>query len=139
MLGTFLSGRYAARIARARMILSGRIVGCAGLCIGLAVVAGGLVTPLTAFGCCVFVGIGNGLTTPSASAGAMSVRPDLAGSASGLVGALIVAGGAAITSVTGAALAVLPSPVLLLAIMLGSAALSLGAGFAILRHDRGAG
>ena len=48
------------------------------------------------------VGIGNGLTMPSANAGAMSVRPELAGSAAGLAGAITIAGGAALSSITGA-------------------------------------
>jgi len=38
---------------------------------------------------------------PSSSAGAMSVRPRLAGSASGLSGALTVGGGAVMASITG--------------------------------------
>ncbi len=49
-----------------------------------------------------FVGIGNGLTNPSSTAGALSVRPALAGSASGLSGALTVGAGAVLTSFTGA-------------------------------------
>jgi sugar phosphate permease len=41
---------------------------------------------------------------PSSNAGALSVRPHLVGSASGLSGALTVAGGAVLTSITGAIL-----------------------------------
>ncbi len=52
----------------------------------------GSVNALSLFGATVFVGLGNGLTMPSASAGALSVRPDLAGSTSGLTGALTVGG-----------------------------------------------
>ena len=47
---------------------------------------------------------GNGLTMPGSMSGAMSVRPDLAGSASGLMGALIVAGGAVLPAPAGAVL-----------------------------------
>ena len=39
---------------------------------------------------------------PSANIGMLSVRPHLAGSASGLGGALMVAGGAALAAITGA-------------------------------------
>ncbi len=56
------------------------------------------------FGPCILIGIGNGLTIPSANAGALSVRPDLAGSASGLAGAMTTAGGATLSSMTGAVL-----------------------------------
>lgn len=136
MLGTFFTGRLAARIPRATMILTGRLIGTFGLIAGLMIVLAGHVTPLTLFGSCIFVGIGNGLTTPSASAGAMSVRTDLAGSASGLIGAIIVSGGAIITSATAALLTVWPSPAIMLTIMLGCALISLAAGIAIWAYDR---
>lgn len=136
MLGTFLSGRLAASTPRAMMILAGRMTGCVGLIAGLIIVLNGYVAPLTLFGCCIFVGIGNGLTTPSASAGAMSVRKDLAGSASGLIGAIIVAGGAIVTSATAAILTIWPNATILLSIMLGCALISLAAGFAVRAIDK---
>ncbi|MGB0852826.1 MAG: multidrug effflux MFS transporter [Pikeienuella sp.] len=135
MAGTFMSGRFAASTPRATMILSGRVIGCVGLSAGLLVVLTGYIAPLTLFGACIFVGIGNGLTTPSASAGAMSVRPDLAGGASGLLGALVVAGGALITTITGTLLTAFPSAVALLLIMLSCAAISLIAALAIKAND----
>ena len=54
----------------------------------------GIVTIPTFFGAVLFVGFGNGLTLPSANAGVLPVRPELAGSASGFSGALTVGGGA---------------------------------------------
>ena len=50
----------------------------------------GMRTPLSFFGSILFVGLGNGLLLPSANAGIVSVRPHLAGSASGLGGALMI-------------------------------------------------
>ena len=50
----------------------------------------------------IFVGLGNGLTLPAANAGVMSVNPRLAGSASGLSGAITILGGAGATALTGA-------------------------------------
>ena len=47
------------------------------------------------------VGMGNGMTLPNANAGAISVRPDLAGSASGLGGFLQIGGGAALAALSG--------------------------------------
>ena len=93
--------RYARRYALATTILFGRAVACAGPLIGLALRFGGATQAIAWFGPCVLVGIGNGLTNPGAHAGAVSVRPALAGSASGLAGAMTIAGGAALSSLTG--------------------------------------
>lgn len=43
------------------------------------------------------IGVGNGVTLPSANAGMVSVQPHLAGSASGLGGAMTIGGGAALS------------------------------------------
>lgn len=102
LLGSFLSGRYAGHYPLTTMMIAGRVIACAGLTGGLLVIAGGTVSIATLFGACAFVGIGNGVTMPSSNVGAMSVRPELAGSASGLAGALTVCGGAVISSITGA-------------------------------------
>ena len=72
--------------------------------LALGLLAVGLVTPLTFFGAILFVGVGNGLLLPSANAGIVSVEPHLAGSASGLGGALLVGGGAAMSVLGGALL-----------------------------------
>ena len=76
------------------LILSGRVVGLFGLLLGLVIVLAGFVHPVTFTSAVIFVCIGNGLTLPSTNSGAMSVRPKLAGSASGLSGAMSVAIGA---------------------------------------------
>jgi DHA1 family bicyclomycin/chloramphenicol resistance-like MFS transporter len=52
-------------------------------------------TPLTLFLPLAFNGIGNGLIIPSATAAALSVRPELAGTAAGLSGAAQLGFGAA--------------------------------------------
>jgi Bcr/CflA subfamily drug resistance transporter len=103
-LGSYLSGRLARRYSLTTMMISGRIVACVGLMAGLMLFLAGLVHVASLFGATVFVGLGNGLTMPSSNAGALSVRPHLVGSASGLSGALTVAGGAVLTSITGAIL-----------------------------------
>ena len=102
--GSFLSGRYAKRYALTTMMIAGRISACTGLTLGLVLFAAGYVNVFTFFGATLFVGFGNGLTMPSSNAGALSVRPGLAGSASGLAGALTVGIGAVLTSATGAIL-----------------------------------
>ena len=66
------------------------------------------------------------LTNPGAHAGAVSVRPALAGSASGLAGAMTIAGGAALSSLTGAVLTAGNAGYAPLAMMLLSAAIAGG-------------
>ncbi len=136
ILGSFLSGRFAAHHALTTMMIAGRLIACAGMVVGLAFLAAGVVHPVTLFGACVFVGIGNGLTMPSSNAGAMSVRPKLAGSASGLSGALAVAGGAVMSALTGAILTDQNAAFALLGMMLLSASLGLAAALYVLWVDR---
>lgn len=61
----------------------------------LALEVSGLLSVTLFFGMIAGVGVGNGLTMPNAMAGMLSVRPELAGSASGLGGAVTLGGGAA--------------------------------------------
>ncbi len=104
MGGNFLSGRFASHVGMNRMMLLGGIVATAGLGLTLLLFAVGLATPLAFFGTIMFLGVGNGLLLPSANAGLVSVRPHLAGSASGLGGALTIGAGAALASLAGALL-----------------------------------
>lgn len=100
--GSFFAARFAKGQSLAKTMLMGRIVACGGLLVGIVLFAGGATHEFYLFGATIFVGIGNGITMPSSNAGAMSVRADLAGSASGLSGALTVGGGAILTWVSGA-------------------------------------
>lgn len=101
MFGGFLSGRFGARFELTTMMLAGRVVACAGLLGGLSLLIMGFQSPLLFFASTIFVGLGNGITMPGSNTGAMSVRPELAGSAAGLSGALVVASGAVLTAMTG--------------------------------------
>jgi hypothetical protein len=73
---------------------------------------------------------------PSSSAGAMSVSPTLAGSASGLSGALTVAGGAVMSALPGAILTGANGSYALLGMMLLSSLLALAAALYVLWLDR---
>ena len=117
MLGNFLSGRYAGRIGINRMMLAGNIVSASGMVLAIALFGAGLSHPLSLFGPVFFTGVGNGLTLPSANAGVVSVKPHLAGSASGLGGAMQVGGGAALSVVAGALLTPQSGPFPLLWVM----------------------
>lgn len=99
-LGSFCAGRLAREYPLTTMMLTGRVIACLGLIVGLMLFAAGVVHEFALFGSTLFVGIGNGITMPSSNVGVMSVRPDLAGTASGLAGALTVGGGALLTWVS---------------------------------------
>lgn len=136
MLGSFLSGRYSSRYPLTTMMIAGRIVACAGLTAGLTLFLMGFVNVYTMFGATVFVGLGNGLTMPSANAGALSVRPKLAGSASGLRGALAVAGGAVLTPLAAAILTEGGGAYQLLGMMLACSVIALLAALDVLRINQ---
>lgn len=85
------------------------------------------------FGPCMFVGLSNGLTMPSANAGAISVRPKLTGSAAGLASAISVTGGATMSSIAGAVLTEENARYQFLLVMLSSATIALAAAL-IARH-----
>ncbi len=138
-LGSFLSGRYSKRYPLTTMMIAGRIVACAGLMVGLTLFLIGFVNVFSLFGATVFVGLGNGLTMPSANAGALSVRPKLAGSASGLKGALAVGGGAVLTSIAGVILTEGGGPYQLLGMMLFCSVVAMLAALDVLRINRRSG
>ncbi len=102
MAGNFVTGRMATRTGVMPLILWGRSAATIGPLIALLLFLLGLGNLWVFFGAAVTVGFGNGLTVANASAGLLSVRPGLAGTASGLSGALAVALGAVLTSGTGA-------------------------------------
>ncbi|PLW76773.1 multidrug effflux MFS transporter [Cohaesibacter celericrescens] len=88
-LGNYITGRYASRLGLFRMILGGGLV-TLGSCASIVLLSlVGIETPATLFGGMFFLGAGNGMVMPSASAGVVSVLPRLAGSASGLSGAIV--------------------------------------------------
>ncbi len=125
-LGNFLSGRFAARVGIDRMILLGCLTGFAGMGL-LALLAGaGLISAAVFFGCFVFVGLGNGMVLPSAMSGMMSVRPHLAGSASGIGGAIMIGAGAGLSALAGALLSPGSGAAPLIALMCVTTALGVG-------------
>ncbi|MDF3605588.1 multidrug effflux MFS transporter [Paracoccus sp. DMF-8] len=120
-LGNYISGRYAVRIGMNRLILLGTLASVLPLAVVLLADILGWHQPLVFFGGVTMVGLGNGLVLPSANAGMMSVRPELAGTASGFGGAMMVAGGAVMATLAGALLSPTSGAAPLLWIMLLSA------------------
>lgn len=104
MLGNFATGRIAGTMGPNRMILAGTFMSLASIAAMAALIALGFLSPLAIFGPMLFIGLANGLVLPSGIAGAVSVRPDLAGAASGLSGSLQIGFGAVVAPIVGAAL-----------------------------------
>lgn len=127
--GNFFAGRFSVRLGMNRMILLGSAVTTLGLLLLAALTWAGLSGPGVFFGLTVFLGLGNGICLPNANAGMLSIRPDLAGTASGLGGAILIGGGAALAAVAGALLhpgaTEMPLILLMLASSLASVATAL--------------
>ena len=136
LLGNFASARVAARRGVVRMVRDGSVVIVAALVMMILLTSAGVSHPLVFFGLMGAVGIGNGLTMPSANAGMMSVRPELAGSASGLGGALMIGGGAALSAVAAAVTGAYDSPLPLMVLMLASGLVGLIAIFTVQARNR---
>ena len=120
-LGNFISGRFSARIGVNRMVYAGTLINATGIVLSMLVFWLGFGSEWTFFGFMTFVGLGNGMTIPNATAGMLSVRPHLAGTASGLGGAIMLGGGAALSALAGALLVQGTGPWPLLWIMLATA------------------
>ncbi|MCV0396645.1 MAG: multidrug effflux MFS transporter [Rhizobiaceae bacterium] len=104
MFGNFLAARYSTRVGLNRMMLSGNIVCTLGGLACFVMFGAGLYHPISLFAPAMLMGVGNGLTLPNAIAGMVSMRPHLAGSASGLGGSLQIGGGAVLSVLAGALL-----------------------------------
>jgi DHA1 family bicyclomycin/chloramphenicol resistance-like MFS transporter len=134
--GNFLAGRFSVRVGMNRMVLAGCLVTTGGLALLLALTLAGLSGPVVFFGCTMFMGVGNGLALPNANAGMLSVRPELAGTASGLGGAITIGGGAALAALTGAVLGPGSGELPLILLMLGSGLASVACIVAVMRRAR---
>ncbi|MFN4193052.1 MAG: Bcr/CflA family efflux MFS transporter [Tabrizicola sp.] len=134
--GNFLAGRYSVRIGMNRMILIGCMVTSAGLALLTLLTFAGLSGPVVFFGLTVFMGLGNGICLPNANAGMLSVRPDLAGTASGLGGAILIGGGAALAAIAGILLGPGSSELPLILLMLASSIASVVAIVLVMRRAR---
>lgn len=136
MVGNFLSGRYSVRFGVENLMLTGSIAGLIGAVISLLLFTLGVFHPFSFFMPMFLIGIGNGLTLPNAMAGAISVRPDVAGSASGLMGFCQVTGGAILSWVASNYLSVETGIYPLLGIMGLTAAISVLFAIIVLQLSR---
>lgn len=136
MIGNFISGRMSERLGINRMMFIGSLMGLSGSLLGYGLFSVGVEHPLSLFGSIFFVGVGNGLTLPSANAGMVSVRPQLAGSASGLGGAVMIGGGAALAAITGSLLTPEAGVYPLLGMMIMSSFLAILAAWFVIYRSR---
>lgn len=134
--GNWFSGRYSVRFGVNRMVLLGCLICGTGTALSLLIFGLNGGSAEVFFGFMTFVGIGNGLAIPNATAGALSVRPHLAGTASGLSGAIMIGGGAALSAVAGAVLTPATGAFPLLWIMLITSALGVCAIVLVIRREK---
>ncbi|AWD21202.1 multidrug effflux MFS transporter [Fuscovulum blasticum] len=139
MGGNFIAGRWSVRLGMNRMVLIGTVITTAGLVVLLALTLAGLSGPVVFFGLTMAMGIGNGVCLPNANAGILSVRPEVAGTASGLGGAFIIGGGAGLASLAGVLLPPGSTETPLILLMLASSVGSVVAILAVIRRARDLG
>lgn len=102
--GNGISGRYSTKLGINRMILYGAMLTVFGMGSALVLFLVGFHNAYIFFGFTIFVGLGNGMVLPNATSGMLSVRPHLAGTASGLGGAIMLGGGATLSALAGVVL-----------------------------------
>ena len=124
IIGNGLSGKLSVAVGVNKMILTGTLITALGMLLCISLFLFTIPIPLSFFGCVSFMGIGNGMVLPNSTSGMMSVRPHLAGSASGIGGTINTAGGASIATATSAILIPGTGTLPLLFIMLASTILS---------------
>lgn len=124
-VGNYFSGRFSVRLGINRMAVIGTLVTIFGLGLSAILTFAGVNHPLNFFGFCTFLGLGNGIMLPNVMAGSISVRPHLAGTASGLGGAIMIGGGAALSQFAGGILTVETGTLPLQLLMFGVSTLAL--------------
>lgn len=125
IVGNYISGRYSTRFGINRMMLYGASITLLGQTVSLLIYYGGATHAAWFFGFMITVGLGNGMVLPNSTAGMLSVRPHLAGSASGLGGAIMLLGGASLAALTGVILTPGSGPFPLLYLTVGTSILAI--------------
>jgi DHA1 family bicyclomycin/chloramphenicol resistance-like MFS transporter len=138
-LGNWISGAFSARLGINKMVLWGCWLNGIGVAISAGLTLAGFGTVYTFFGFMTIVGIGNGMAIPNATSGALSVRPHLAATASGLSGAIMLGGGAALSALAGALLTPGSGSMPLLVIMLLTAVAGIASIQLVIRRERALG
>ncbi len=135
-LGNYVSGRFSVQVGTGRMLLIGSIVALACPLGALAAQLAGIQHPLGFYGFITFVGISNGIVIPNATAATLSVRPHLAGTASGIGGAIHIGLGSGIAVLAGSLLSDEASPTPYIIVNFACVALCLIALMYVFRVER---
>lgn len=98
ILGNFISGRFSSVLGVEKMLIIGCLLVLLPMLMCLVVITAGVTHPMGFFVFTLAIGLGNGMVLPNATAGMLDVNPSLAGSASGLGGAVLTFGGAAFSA-----------------------------------------
>lgn len=129
LLGNYLTSRASKDMCSKRLIKLGSTVALLGLLGIVLITCSGADRPSIFFGLMFFIGLGNGLIIPNATVRMLSVTPSLVGSASGLGGAIMTAGGAVLSLSSDIAVypgsGILPLTAILISCFLGVLILSL--------------
>lgn len=110
MVGNFASARLAARLGPVRMLGLGVVLTTIG--IALFWLMSGINRPIALFLPMMFMTFANGVTLPSATVGAMALRPELSGTASGVGGMVQMLVASSMTTAVGAMLSTSSLPML---------------------------
>ncbi len=135
-VGNFITARMATTIGVNTLVLCGCLANAIGGSVSMVIFLMGYGTPLSFFGMMTLVGLGNGLCIPNATAGLLSVRPQLAGTASGLGGAIMIGGGAGLSILAGALLSKETGAYPLLWIMLLTAMAGVAAILVVIQREK---
>ena len=121
ILGNFVTARFVGRLGIYAMIVTGCAIALVAV-VAMGVMFGlGWSHPLALFLPMYCIGFANGLTLANAIAGAVSIRPEFAGTAAGLAGSLQVGAGAVATVIIGALLGAVHSVFALVVCMMAFA------------------
>lgn len=136
IIGNGLSGRFSRSFGVDKMAFIGAIITAFSMTMCLFLFLFTNPIPISFFGCVCIMGLGNGMVIPNANAGMMSVRPHLAGSASGIGGTINTGGGAIIAAVTAAVLTLGAGALPLIFIMLGSCLMTILTIFYVIKRTK---
>jgi DHA1 family bicyclomycin/chloramphenicol resistance-like MFS transporter len=135
-VGNFISARYSIRIGINTMCLAGTIITTVGIALCTLLAFTGHLTAFWFFAFMIPLGLGNGLTMPNSVTGSMSVRPKLTGTAAGLGGSMLIAGGAALSALSGSVMTVERGAAPLLIMMLIVSIISILCILWVIRRER---
>ncbi|WP_161139791.1 multidrug effflux MFS transporter [Propylenella binzhouense] len=130
-IGNYVTARLTERLGLSVLILWGSYLALLATAAAMALFAVGYPEPWALFLPMAVAGIANGLVLPNSLSGAISVRPEIAGAAAGLTGAIQIATGAVFSTLVGTLLQGSATALPMFWVMLAASAVALAAAHAI--------